>query len=335
MDAKITIAVFTGGNRVEGTTEKRRQDQTHRRRGMVRGSPSNALEPDQENSQMVGSESSSVEELEGLTGEQTGSANRRGQELGKSRPAGGKSLVQPDLQYGKAQSKEEVALTGGSLGKLDSKALETTKGEEEGRLEKRGEETLSPEKAGKEDTAGKGTEPEKKGVAKAFCKGEDEILLMTLNVRGLNDDPKVKALQQLLYDLKIDVAIIAETHLNKKRTKALKIPGYTIEAQDCREDAAYGGVFIAVKETAHFSKVGNVIGVEKPANACTLFLHPGRTEESRIRITGVYLPPPPTAQITPKWVEPLACPGNQSYSASGELISHPLVGDFNQRSWKG
>ena len=94
---------------------------------------------------------------------------------------------------------------------------------------------------------------------------------MTLNVRGLQEDHKVKALKQTMHDLGADVAIITGTHLSKPETKKLKLPGYTIEAESCRLDSAYGGVFIAIKETTHFTAVKSTVALRQQANACTLF----------------------------------------------------------------
>ena len=94
-------------------------------------------------------------------------------------------------------------------------------------------------------------------------------------------------------------------------------------------------MFIAVKETVYFTEVKGAAGLSQPANACTLLIYPTRQTEKEIRITGVYLPQPPTALVTTEWVEPLTDLQNQSYMADGGMVSHLIGGDFNQHTWRG
>ena len=170
---------------------------------------------------------------------------------------------------------------------------------------------------------------------KALRRNLGDLLVMTLNVRGLQKPHKGEALRQTLHDLKVDIAVITETHLSEEETKRLIIPGFSIEARDCRVGSSYGGVFIAVRETIHFTKVEKHVQIEQPANACTLMIYPTSRNGEPLRITGMYLPPPPTARITPEWVAPLTDPANQSYLEAGRMVSHLFVGDMNQHSWKG
>ena len=115
----------------------------------------------------------------------------------------------------------------------------------------------------------------------------NKIVIMTLNERGLNQDHKVEALEQTLWDLAVDVAVITESHLSRKATKKLILPGYTIEAMDCREDEAQGGVFIAVGSRAHHSEVEDPVKIRKPANACAIHLHPTGAGNLKLRLSGV------------------------------------------------
>ena len=54
------------------------------------------------------------------------------------------------------------------------------------------------------------------------------IRIATLNVWGLRTRDKRQDLKFFLYDFKIDVAIITETHLLKKEGKRLNFPGFKV-----------------------------------------------------------------------------------------------------------
>ena len=164
-----------------------------------------------------------------------------------------------------------------------------------------------------------------------------DVRIITLNVRGLGPTlpHKLEALKQLLFDLRVSVAVITESHLNAEETKRLVIPGYTMDCKDCREDTAHGGVFIAVKQgVAH-----KVLPMENrpllPINACSMLVYPTGDEDYALRITGVYLPPPPTLTVEPYMLDSLTERESQTNYATGGMVSHLIVGDFNQHSWKG
>ena len=164
-----------------------------------------------------------------------------------------------------------------------------------------------------------------------------DIRIMTLNVRGLGPTlpHKVEALKQLLHDLRISVAVITESHLNEVGMKRLVLPGFETKCRDCREDSAHGGVFIAVRlGVAH--KV--LPKDERPSlhiNACSLLLYPTGEEDYALKVTGVYLPPPPTLTVEPHMLSFLTDLEQQEVYQTGGNISHLIVGDFNQHSWKG
>ena len=177
---------------------------------------------------------------------------------------------------------------------------------------------------------------EKEGPGDPPKPTEDEVIrILTINVRGLREDQKVEELKQVLFDFQVGVGIITETHLSKKEADALNIPGFRVENSDARPDDIYGGVCILVADSVVCTKLEDVPRPAQPVSACSVLLYPERRGDSCIRITGVYLPPPPTALITPEWVDPLTNPEAQSRDIRGDMISHLLVGDFNQHSWAG
>ena len=110
----------------------------------------------------------------------------------------------------------------------------------------------------------------------------------------------------------------------------------TVEHRDGRPDSAHGGgVAIVVADGVACIKLDKVRRPVLPVNACSVLVYSSEKAEICLRLTGIYLPPPPTATVTAEWLGPLSDRENQSYDAKGRMISHLIVGDFNQHSWKG
>ena len=199
-------------------------------------------------------------------------------------------------------------------------------------------------KSGKKDIDGEesgdeGEQGQAAGSSPAVERDEDngDVRIITLNVRGLGPTlpHKFEALKQVLFDLRASVAVITESHLNAEETKRLVIPGYTVDCKDCREDTAHGGVFIAVRQGVAHKVLPKVNRPLLPINACSMLVYPTGEEDYAIRITGVYLPPPPTVTVEPSMLDSLTEKESQTEYATGGTISHLIVGDFNQNSWKG
>ena len=158
---------------------------------------------------------------------------------------------------------------------------------------------------------------------------------MTLNVRCLRKPHKVEALKHTMRYLDVDVAIITESQPSEAETKRLVLPGFAVEAKDCRVGVASGGVFPAVRTPISYSAVDKPVEIKQPANVCSVFKRRNADDGWEIRLTSLYLPSPTTAHVAPECVSPHVDTMNQSSYEDGWLVCHILVGDFFRRSWKG
>ena len=92
-----------------------------------------------------------------------------------------------------------------------------------------------------------------------------------------------------------------------------------------------GGVLITAALGVACSKVKDLARPHKDIDACSCLLYPYHSVGEVVRISGVYIPP--SADATPHMLRALTDLESQSTDSQGNVLSHLLVGDFNQHTW--
>ena len=154
----------------------------------------------------------------------------------------------------------------------------------------------------------------------------DQITIQTLNMGWLRTKYKKEFLNAMAYHLKFNIGVITETNLLESETDAIKIKEYRI-VDKMGTSKHRGGVLILADHTVDCRGLDNIQKPQFPIDACSFIAYPTGSEDYRIRITGVYIPP--CAETAPRHLRSLVDPDHQTHNHMGERISNLLVGDFN------
>ena len=161
------------------------------------------------------------------------------------------------------------------------------------------------------------------------------IRVLSLNVNGLRQERKVKALGAYLASLseQPDICILVETHLLEHETDKIVLDTYKKAHESCREfevEQACGGVLIMVKHHVRYRKMDEVPGVALPLNSCSILVFLYARDIPALRVTGAYFPPSarPTTERAAMLTDHRSTAGYR-----GETIGHLICGDLNHPSW--
>lgn len=97
------------------------------------------------------------------------------------------------------------------------------------------------------------------------------LLTLLFNANGLKNH--VNELQTVLYDKRIDLALITETHFTQH--SHIYIPGYKLVKTNHPDNTAHGGVAILIKSTIAFQALPNFCqDFLQSFNGCSFILSP-------------------------------------------------------------
>ena len=167
--------------------------------------------------------------------------------------------------------------------------------------------------------------------------GPDTLRLVTVNCNGLRRRKRRLALGHLLAVLKVDICVVTESHLRKGDLGWLKgndFPEHAVIASFCRRAKNRkigGGVVIMAHKGLTVVKRKDGEGDGEAVEVCSVHLHPERNESLRIRISGVYMPPSRTGQITEEHLREIG--GDCSGAVDTSEEPHLILGDFNPTTW--
>ena len=161
------------------------------------------------------------------------------------------------------------------------------------------------------------------------------IRVMSLNVNGLRQERKVKALGTYLASLQPqpDICILVETHPFEHGTEGLVLEADKKAHASCRElevEHACGGVLIMAKQHIRYRKMDEKPSASLPLNSCSILVYMYARDIPALRMTGIYLPP----SAKPK-VESVAMLTDAASIATHikETVGHLMGGDLNHPSW--
>ena len=198
-----------------------------------------------------------------------------------------------------------------------------------------------------------GPKRQHKGKSKWGTGKEEEVLevrLVTWNIDGFRDGARRLTILSCLWAWEVDIAILTETHLRdediftdppghegdkNKRIFKIKMDNYSIadwHNRDSSEAHIGGGVLILVKHGIVCSSIDRDRLPQRPLSCCSVIVEAIRGCCDPFRLTGVYLPPPPTARVTEESVESIT---KQDYQEvhNNMILNHLICGDFNTTSW--
>ena len=164
---------------------------------------------------------------------------------------------------------------------------------------------------------------------------KDIIRILNINCNGLRKKKKRLVLGHIMNILQVGVCVATETHLRRAELKFLKIPGYVTVAESCRTAEGKkmgGGVVILVKSTLTvLEEEWKTTAPDSPVESCSITLFPKKNPNNRIRITGVYISPARTKDLSLDDLLKLSAPDVEE--STQRVTSHLLLGDFNVTSW--
>ena len=108
------------------------------------------------------------------------------------------------------------------------------------------------------------------------------LIILLFNANGLKNH--VNEIQTVLYEKRIDIALITETHFTKY--SQVHIPGYITYKSNHPDNTAHGGVAIIIKSTLSFSPLPNFTRDYLQSCAVTIKLN-----NIPITIASIYCPP--------------------------------------------
>ena len=160
--------------------------------------------------------------------------------------------------------------------------------------------------------------------------------MISVNVNGVRTKKKRLLLEKLLEELKVGVCILTETHLRKRNLGGLRIPGYHVLGDYCREPPAGarigGGVVILVYAGFSAERLDDTDRELLPyVEHCSVRFFPTTDPCTEMRITGVYIPPSQVSSLTIDRLMRLT-PFKKGVS-TGDRAPQLLAGDFNTTEW--
>jgi len=108
------------------------------------------------------------------------------------------------------------------------------------------------------------------------------IIVILFNANGLKNH--INELQAVLYEKRIDIALITETHFTKYSN--VFIPGYTLFKSNHPDNTAHGDVAIIIKSTQSFSPLPNFS--QDYLQSCAVSI---KLNNIPITIAAIYCPP--------------------------------------------
>jgi len=108
------------------------------------------------------------------------------------------------------------------------------------------------------------------------------IIVVLFNANGLKNH--VNEIQAVLYEKRIDIALITETHFTKYSN--IFIPGYTLFISNHPDNTAHGGVAIIIKSTLSFFQLPNFS--QDYLQSCAVSI---KLNNIPITIAAIYCPP--------------------------------------------
>ena len=138
---------------------------------------------------------------------------------------------------------------------------------------------------------------------------------------------------RMLFRLRIGVCVLTETHLRERDLSKFKIRHYDIISSYCRvtENRIGGGVLILAHATCNIEKYTLPGDVPSPLETCSAKLFPTMNPDAVLILTGIYIPPGQTRELSMKKLETLCEPCLADETSTP--MSHILTGDLNTRTW--
>ena len=151
---------------------------------------------------------------------------------------------------------------------------------------------------------------------------------------------------QALWEGDADIAVLTESHLRDEDifeyledgvTKNIKlnVSPYRVVNWHNRENMEMqrsGGVLIIARMGIDFTNVPQTRLPVEPLSCCSVRVHAIDGVGSPFRLTGLYIPPPPTAKMNAQFLESLTCDDELDFYGE-ERLNHIICGDFNPPSW--
>ena len=170
---------------------------------------------------------------------------------------------------------------------------------------------------------------------------------MTWNVDGFNTVDRRLEIVSYLWKKGVDIAILTESHLKdediytdpgdgKERVMLIKLDHYNITHWHNRESELNwrcGGVLILTRAGIDCTLVPQDVLPSRPLSCCSLIVTAIGGCCQPFRLTGIYLPPPPTARVKPRDLAPLLKDHPHCYW-TGQRLTHIICGDLNPPSWR-
>ena len=173
------------------------------------------------------------------------------------------------------------------------------------------------------------------------------IRLLTWNVDGFSTAARRLKIVSYLWNNNVDIAILTESHLldediytdpgdGKERIMHIQLDHYHIAHWRNRESSVgrrCGGVLILTRAGIDCTLVPQNLLPERPISCCSLIVTAVGGCCQPFRLTGIYLPPPPTAKVTPECVSSLTDDHSICFWNDSRL-NHIICGDLNPPSWR-
>ena len=173
------------------------------------------------------------------------------------------------------------------------------------------------------------------------------LRILTWNVDGFRDPARRITIESALWKNKADIAVLTESHLldediftstaeGKERIMKIHLTHYKVAHWHNRESTVTqrcGGVLILTRPGIDVTLLPQDILPQRPLSCCSLIVEAVGGCSQPFRLTGVYLPPPPTARVTKDQMSSLIT-DHPSCRWKGRLLNHILCGDFNPPSWQ-
>ena len=160
--------------------------------------------------------------------------------------------------------------------------------------------------------------------------------ILGINANGIRTKRKRLMLHRLLRELKVGVGVITETHMRHRELRGLTFPDYYIGNEYCRStplgERIGGGVLILVNRGIVAEAITEVSDLTPIVERCAIRLFPTEDHDTEMRVTGVYITPANTGNLTPQILEEVGA--TMKGRSTGEEAPHLIVGDLNTRSWE-
>ena len=164
------------------------------------------------------------------------------------------------------------------------------------------------------------------------------LRILTINCDGLRTKEKSLALGNILSQLHIEICVATESHLPRSELERLDgLKGNKAAAHFCRiakNELIKGGVVILAITKLTEANVENTEEDGVPLESCAADIIPTNDPAERIRLTGVYIPPRHTAQLTPDILLKCSKVAKTPQTAKNDdELPHLIMGDFNPPGW--